>query len=844
MNIGAYNRSLPALLVAGVIGYALFFFLFPRLSTAPRWGYELDRAAAIAKAREHAAAFGVDASNWRAVVSTRYNRTSEYYLAQEPNPLGGALLSPLTAVVTLSDVRAGRSAKIEMNRRGNLLGLSLREPRSSQSPTPSPRPTPSLTPSPPAEAANRQTIQAAQASQQTNQSDQSAQPPRAPAEPPTPEERALAESALNRLLGPQQSTFGPLSDNRQEEKDRHYTRLAADQKLKLTAATVVRAGRLQEVSLESKFTPQFQAEYDARFGQRITLLSSADNFVIWPLAILVAIFYFISLVRRRIQHRNGLIFLGVIFLLLLLVNTLGGFADDLLDDFRIGGAEISSQVETIIAWLFFGLINLLTAAALYLFWTTGLALAIALPDRKTTGLELLLKGKLFTKPVALSLAAGLLAGGLFCVTPYLVAATRLFPAIRVSAREAEGAFTARAPAIAGFTSGVLIIVFIVFAFAAPLLCVYVKRALLARIGVFVIALLILIGAEFVGGSPGGLIVTSVVLSLIATTVYFKFDLLAVVIMFFAAQAAVGAAAMWAQAAASLQVSALYIVLSMAALLLVGLVGVRKFRAVKDEELAVPPGLLSDRDERARLRAEFDVARRAQQKMLPDAPPNVPGLEIAAVCHPSKEVGGDLYDFLQLPDGRIGVVVADVSGKGVPAALYMTLTKGLLNSVIEEKTDPGEILREVNRHLYEVCRRKVFVTLFLGVIDPRQSTLVYARAGHNPTVLWRAAEQKATLLKSPGMGLGLNAGKIFDQTLKVETLRLGPNDKLFFYSDGITEAMNGRNEEYGEGRLMTIAANTAQLRAQEARDAVMTDVGKFLGAVAPQDDQTLVVVRVI
>jgi sigma-B regulation protein RsbU (phosphoserine phosphatase) len=231
-------------------------------------------------------------------------------------------------------------------------------------------------------------------------------------------------------------------------------------------------------------------------------------------------------------------------------------------------------------------------------------------------------------------------------------------------------------------------------------------------------------------------------------------------------------------------------------------------------------------------------------MIPDALPNLEGVEIAAVCRPSREVGGDLYDFINLPDGRLGIVVADVSGKGVPASLYMTLTKGLLDSVTEEKTDPGEILREVNRHLYEVCRRKVFVTLFLGVIDPVNKMFVYARAGHNPSILRKSSNQQTSLLKSPGMGMGLNNGSIFDNSLKVSSLKLEANDMVFFYSDGITEAMNGNHEQYGEERLMKIAAEVDGLRAEEARNRIMFDVEKFLGNVNPQDDQTLVVARVL
>jgi sigma-B regulation protein RsbU (phosphoserine phosphatase) len=175
---------------------------------------------------------------------------------------------------------------------------------------------------------------------------------------------------------------------------------------------------------------------------------------------------------------------------------------------------------------------------------------------------------------------------------------------------------------------------------------------------------------------------------------------------------------------------------------------------------------------------------------------------------------------------------------------MTLTKGLLVSVAETADDPGEILREVNRHLYEVCRRKMFVTLFLGVIDPATKQLTYARAGHNPTVFRSVARQETSLLKPRGMGLGLNSGKIFDQSLKVETLQLELDDKLFFYSDGITEAMNPRNEEYGEERLIAMAAKADDLAASEARDVVLADVTTFLGSNQPQDDQTLVVVKVI
>jgi sigma-B regulation protein RsbU (phosphoserine phosphatase) len=138
-----------------------------------------------------------------------------------------------------------------------------------------------------------------------------------------------------------------------------------------------------------------------------------------------------------------------------------------------------------------------------------------------------------------------------------------------------------------------------------------------------------------------------------------------------------------------------------------------------------------------------------------------------------------------------------------------------------------------------------------VIDPQRKTLSFARAGHNPTILYRsgdmnngASEPTTCMLKSPGIGMGLNRGSIFNQSLKVETIQLERGDKLFFYSDGITEAMNEKRDEYGEDRLMAMAERTGGLGSEQSRDAVMADVAEFLGKAPPQDDQTLVVLQIL
>src|SRR5262249_16884022 len=145
-------------------------------------------------------------------------------------------------------------------------------------------------------------------------------------------------------------------------------------------------------------------------------------------------------------------------------------------------------------------------------------------------------------------------------------------------------------------------------------------------------------------------------------------------------------------------------------------------------IAIQAGPRSE-GERERLRAEFTVARRVQEQMLPPVPPAANGFGLAAPCRPAREVGGDLYEFIPLDDGRHLVAGGDVSGKGVPAALYMTLTKGLLGAVAGQSTDPDRIAIAVNEHLYEACARKTFVTAALGILDTSARTFQYARAGH-------------------------------------------------------------------------------------------------------------------
>lgn len=811
-------RDWLTLIVVSAIGYAATFLIFPKVMTAARWNHSVDYDSAITIAKNSLRDFGVgdlnpdDAGsglNLSDNVQAEYSRRREYYLAAEPNGVGQAYFTPLNVNVRLLDFKTRHRVQTVVNSRGQLLEFSVEDPKD-------------------------KTKETEQQSVPANVSDA---------------DRQLAEATIKKLWGEPMAS-AKLAETTSTRQGARFVWKTEDTRMKLLAKLLVRDGKIKQASLEHEFTRLFDSEYEARRNTLISVLSNSEGVTLWIPVFLVAVFYFIGIALKRIQHKQALVFLAVTFVLVSVYTWLQGVSVGIDEGSRAGGNYL---VVKFFSWLFFLLGMLFIAGSLYFVWAAGQSLAIRIPNRPTMSLELILKGKLLTRPVARSIAVGLLTGGIVVAIPLLLAAFRSAIetqnavetqnlASLLDSNDLEDYLISPFPAAALVLHGIQYLGVVLFGFMAPLVQVYVKRPLIARALVWLVAFVGLLGTSRASFSIVGMLAATALTALALTIIYFKADLLAVIASLGASQAMLGAATLMAQPAASLKSSAWRAIGVLLASVVVALIGVRKFRNVTEEETAVPLQLLETRDERERLKAEFSVAQRAQQQMLPDAPPQIPGLEIAAVCIPSKEVGGDLYDFLPLSDGRLGVVVADVSGKGVPASLYMTLTKGLLASVSETTSDPGEILREVNRHLYEVCRRKMFVTLFLGVIDPATKRLTYARAGHNPTV-FRRPQGETKLLRAGGIGLGLNGGKIFDQTLKVETVQLAANDKLFFYSDGITEAMNPKNEEYGEERLMNLAERLDSAGANESRDVVLEDVKQFLGSNAPQDDQTLVIVQV-
>ena len=242
----------------------------------------------------------------------------------------------------------------------------------------------------------------------------------------------------------------------------------------------------------------------------------------------------------------------------------------------------------------------------------------------------------------------------------------------------------------------------------------------------------------------------------------------------------------------------------------------------------------------RMERDLEVGKQIQLSMLPDACPTVPGWECAAIYKAARVVGGDFYDFFPLASdpGQLGMLIADVAGKGVPAALFMARGCTTIRTTALVGNGPGTALTQANSLIFRDRQSQLFLTALYAVLDTGNGRLVYANAGHNPPLWLRAATGDMQTLRAPGIVLGIFA----DIELEEREIQVAPGDLLVFYTDGVTEAMNASRDLFGEERLQAAVAANAGASAQEVLDAILDAVREFTGDVEQSDDITLFVVR--
>ena len=240
----------------------------------------------------------------------------------------------------------------------------------------------------------------------------------------------------------------------------------------------------------------------------------------------------------------------------------------------------------------------------------------------------------------------------------------------------------------------------------------------------------------------------------------------------------------------------------------------------------------------RMESELKIAHALQGAILPKTLPENPTYSGHAVMTPAREMGGDFYDFFTLDDGRLSLVMADVSGKGVPAAFFMAIARTVMRAAAARHPNPGPCLVEVNDAICEQNPQDLFVTLFYGILDPDTGEFVYANAGHNPPFVVKRPGDVMPLPMTGGMAVGVMPGMPYDE----DAVTLAPGDTMFLYTDGITEAMNVDQEEFTEARLETVLAEGRDLPVDSVLENVTSAVVKFVGEAEQSDDITCIVLR--
>ena len=240
----------------------------------------------------------------------------------------------------------------------------------------------------------------------------------------------------------------------------------------------------------------------------------------------------------------------------------------------------------------------------------------------------------------------------------------------------------------------------------------------------------------------------------------------------------------------------------------------------------------------RMESELNIAHALQGAILPKTLPEDPTYSGHAVMTPAREMGGDFYDFFTLDDGRLSVVMADVSGKGVPAAFFMAIARTIMRAAAGRHPTPGPCLQEVNDSICEQNPQDLFVTLFYGILDPETGEFVFANAGHNPPFVVKRPGDVSPLPMTGGMAVGVMPGLPYAE----DTVTLAPGDTMFLYTDGITEAMNVDDEEFTEARLEAVLAEGHDLPVDSVLENVTSAVVKFVGKAEQSDDITCIVLR--
>ncbi|MEY2550345.1 MAG: hypothetical protein QOG12_489 [Verrucomicrobiota bacterium] len=253
-------------------------------------------------------------------------------------------------------------------------------------------------------------------------------------------------------------------------------------------------------------------------------------------------------------------------------------------------------------------------------------------------------------------------------------------------------------------------------------------------------------------------------------------------------------------------------------------------------------IYSEANEKKRLDHDLEIARDIQRILLPSEAPVIPGFEIAGLNIPARHVSGDYFDYVEVDKTRLGVAIADVSGKGVPASIIMAICRSVLRSQATGNTSPADVLQKVNRQLYPDIKEDMFISMAYVILDHVHGNVTLCRAGHDAPIIFEHETRSVTPVKPPGMVVGIDSGSVFDRITGDFALSLKPGDCLLLYTDGVTEALDANGDEFGPERMMECIRASAPEGAPAMITRLIDELRSFVGAQPQNDDITLIAIR--
>jgi sigma-B regulation protein RsbU (phosphoserine phosphatase) len=253
-------------------------------------------------------------------------------------------------------------------------------------------------------------------------------------------------------------------------------------------------------------------------------------------------------------------------------------------------------------------------------------------------------------------------------------------------------------------------------------------------------------------------------------------------------------------------------------------------------------IYSEANEKKRLDHDLEIARDIQRILLPAEAPLINGFEISGLNVPARQVSGDYFDYIKIDEERLGVAIADVSGKGVPASLIMAICRSVLRSKAAQNPSPADVLKQVNRQLYPDIKEDMFISMAYIILDHAHNRVTLARAGHDAPLLYKRETQAVAPLKPPGLVLGIDSGSVFDRMSNDFNVPLERGDVLVLYTDGVTEALDPEGYEFGLERMVQSVRASAVDGSSAMVTRVIEDVRNFAGSQPQNDDITIIAIR--